>query len=233
MRQIYFIGLLAVAFCIPAFSPAIAQQASPYEVEQQTTSRYKDFRVAVGGGYAYRLAERKKESDPALEKFSKQLMHGYAIDLDGQYFFKESWGLGLNANYVSTSASGDNITIPNVGSGNVSEKQGFFYVGPSFVSRSEYNRFLVLYSLSIGPLFFTDDVTYNGMNATGSATTVGLNAGIAGEYKINGKTGVGIKLSYTMGNINSINMEGQNIQSDEKISVSNLMITAFLSFRSW
>ena len=35
--------------------------------------------------------------------------------------------------------------------------------------------------------------------------------------------------------IDAINVEGQNLQlkSDEKISVSNLMVTAFISFRSW
>lgn len=233
MKHTYFIAIAAAIVCTSTFSTALAQQSSSYQVEYQTPQRYKDFRFTVGGGYAYRLGEREKGSDPASEKFSKQLMHGFAIDLDGQYFFKESWGLGLNANYVSNSASGDNITIPNVGSGKVTEKQGFLYIGPSFASRSEFNRFLLIYNLGLGPLFFTDDITYNGMTATGKATTLGLNAGVAGEYKISGKTGVGLKLSYTMGTINSINVEGRNIKSEEKISVSNLMITAFISFRSW
>ena len=60
-----------------------------------------------------------------------------------------------------------------------------------------------------------------------------MNAGLAGEYKLNARTGVGLKLSYTIGSINSLNFEGQNLESEETMSISNLMATVFLSFRSW
>ncbi len=73
----------------------------------------------------------------------------------------------------------------------------------------------------------------SGVNINGSKTTIGINAGVAGEYKVNSKTGVGLKLSYVMGTIDNMNVEGQNYKSEEKISVSNLMATLFISFRSW
>ena len=50
---------------------------------------------------------------------------------------------------------------------------------------------------------------------------------------MSGKTGVGLKLSYVVGTIDNLNVEGQNMKSKEKISVSNLMATLFISFRSW
>ena len=73
----------------------------------------------------------------------------------------------------------------------------------------------------------------SGQSLVGKQTTLGVNAGIAGEYKLNGKTGVGLKLSYVIGTIDNLNVEGTNVSMGQEISVSNLMITAFISFRSW
>lgn len=234
MKRIYFIALAAAIICASAISSATAQQATAYEVEYQTPQNYKDFRFAIGGGYAYRLGKVEKTGNTALDDMSKKLRHGFAVDADVQYFFKETWGLGLNANYCSASTSGNNVTIPGTDiTGNYKETQNFIYVGPSFVGRNESDKFLLLTNVGIGPLFFNADMNLNGRNLIGRKTTLGLNAGIAGEYKVSGKTGIGLKLSYVMGTIDNMNVEGQNMKSDEKISVSNLMATVFVSFRSW
>ncbi len=234
MKQIYFIVLAAVIIYSAATFSATAQQSAPYDVEYQTPGNYKDFRFAIGGGYAYRLGEIDKTGDSKLDEMSKKLRHGYTVDADGQYFFKESWGLGLNANFCSASTSGDNINIPGTEQAvNYKETQNFIYVGASFVGRTEFEKFLLVSNVGVGPLFFNTDMNMSGVNVNGSKTTFGLNAGIAGEYKVNSKTGVGLKLSYVMGSIENLNVEGQNVKSEEKISVSNLMATIFISFRSW
>lgn len=234
MKRIYFIALTAAFAFASAFSFVDAQQASPYQVEYSTPQRYKDFRIAIGGGYAYRLGKMEKTGDTKIDDMNKKLRHGFAIDADAQYFFKESWGIGLNANLCSANTSGDNIKISGVeGHANYKETQNFIYFGPSFVSRNESEKFLLISNIGIGPLFFSSDMTINGIGINGNKTTVGFNAGFAGEYKINTRTGVGLKLSYVMGSIENMNIEGQNVKSDEKISVSNLMATVFVSFRSW
>lgn len=234
MKQIYFIVLAAVIIYSTATFSATAQQSTPYGVEYQTPGSYKDFRFAIGGGYAYRLGKIDKTGDSKLDEMSKKLRHGYTVDADGQYFFKESWGLGLNANFCSASTSGDNINIPGTEQAvNYKETQNFIYVGASFVGRTEFEKFLLVSNVGVGPLFFNTDINMNGVSLNGSKTTFGLNAGIAGEYKVNSKTGVGLKLSYVMGSIENLNVEGQNVKSEEKISVSNLMATIFISFRSW
>ncbi|MEA4905843.1 MAG: outer membrane beta-barrel protein [Petrimonas sp.] len=236
MKRIYFIALTAAIICTSAISPATAQQATSYQVEYQAPQNYKDFRFAIGGGYAFRLGKVEKTGNSQLDDMNNQLRHGFTVDADAQYFFKESWGLGLNTNYYSAGTSGDNVTIPELGqSANYKETQSFLYVGPSFVGRNESEKFLLVTNIGVGPLFFNSDMNLNGVNLNGSKTTIGINAGIAGEYKVSSKTGLGLKLSYVLGTIDAINVEGQNLQlsSDEKISVSNLMVTAFISFRSW
>ncbi len=53
------------------------------------------------------------------------------------------------------------------------------------------------------------------------------------RYKLNATTGIGLKLSYTVGNVQSVNVEGQKVEMEEAFNLSNLMLTAFISFRTW
>jgi hypothetical protein len=66
-----------------------------------------------------------------------------------------------------------------------------------------------------------------------NAVTAGLNLGFSGEYKVSANTGVGLKLSSTVGSVNSLKVEGQKVELDEAFNLSNVMLTAFISFRSW
>lgn len=118
---------------------------------------------------------------------------------------------------------------------NLKTTQNFIFVGPSFVTRQETDKFMLISNIGFGPLFFTEDNNISGVNVVAKKTTFGMNVGIAGEYKMNQKTGIGLKLSYVMGTINSVKIEGQNVSlgEDEKLSVSNLMATLFISFKSW
>ncbi len=234
MKRIYSIMLTAVV--IFGLSPlaAFAQEQTPYEVEYQIPRGYKDFRFSVGGGYAFRLGKVEKTGDTKIDDLNKKLRHGYTLDADAQYFFKESWGLGLNVNFCSSSTSGNDIEVEGYGNANsYKESQNVLFVGPSFAGRSETDKFLLVSSFAIGPMFYMDRITVDGRVVDGNQTTFGFNAGVAGEYKLNAKTGVGLKLSYTLGTINSINFEGQNMEYKEPVSISNLMATVFLSFRSW
>lgn len=237
MKRIYLTISLVALLATTAFMSANAQQtASGSDSEYIAQPKYKDFRVAIGGGYARRLGALEKTGDVGLDAINKKLMNGFNIDADAQYFFKQTWGLGLNANMCVTNGSGSGITINDVGS-NLSLKvtQRFTYMGPSFVTRTETNKFLLTGNVGFGPLFFNEDSSINGVNVVSKKTTVGTNLGLAGEYKVNQKTGVGLKLSYVMGTIDSVNIEGQKVKydNDAGYSVSNLMATLFVSFRSW
>ena len=228
--------VIAVFFTFLSFSTtAISQETTQNIGDKEVIENYKDFRFAVGGGYALRLGKIIDSGDANLNEMSKKLRHGYTVDADAQYFFKESWGLGINANWVVSNTSGSNITLPGVERtiNNYEETQNMLFVGPSYASRAETEKFLLVSTLAVGPLFYLDRMTLDGVAVDAKKTTLGINAGIAGEYKLNSKTGIGLKLSYTLGSINSVNVEGQNVDMEEKINVSNLMITAFISFRSW
>ena len=234
MKRIYLM-ISITAFCLASFlASAVAQQATPYEVEYQTVSKYKDFRFAIGGGYAYRLGKEENTGNAGLDAMNKKLRNGFAVDADAQYFFKETWGLGLNANFCSSSTSGNNVSLPGRdGAFNYKETQNFIYLGPSFVGRIESEKFMLISNIGVGPLFFNTDMNFSGQSVTGNNITLGVNAGIAGEYKLSSKTGIGLKLSYVVGTIDNLKVEGSNMKMDNEISLSNLMATLFISFRSW
>lgn len=235
MKQTFLIISIVAFFLVAAFGSANAQQTTDHEVELQPVSVYKDFRFAIGGGYAYRLGKLQKTGDAGLDDISKKLRHGFNIDAEAQYFFKETWGLGLNANMCIANSSGQNVNLPDLPNVNLKTTQNMIFVGPSFVTRQETNKFMLISNIGFGPLFFTEDNSISGVNVVAKQTTLGMNVGITGEYKINQKTGIGLKLSYVMGTISSVNIEGQKVSMDDnsQFSVSNLMATLFISFRSW
>lgn len=234
MKQTYLIISITAFFLAAALRSANAQQPTDYGVEDQAPGNYKDFRFAIGGGYAYRLGKDEKTGDAGLDNMSKELRHGFAIDAEAQYFFKDTWGLGLNANFCSANGSAGNVQFPDLDHAvNYKETQNIIYFGPSFVSRNETEKFLFISHIGFGPVFFNVDMNYSGQSITGNKATLGVNAGIAGEYRINNKTGLGLKLSYVTGSIDKINIENSNVEMENNISLSNLMVTLFLSFRTW
>ncbi len=228
--------LVAVAtlYCLPVFSQI--NDATPQrEVEYLQDYKYKDFRFAVGGGYAYRVGTIKKTNDRIIDDMNKKLRHGFTIDTDAQYFFKETWGLGLNANMSSFSTSGSGFTIPDV-EGTVNsydETQRIIYVGPTYALRMETGKFFLLGTIGFGPIFFMDNMTINGIEVNGTRTSFGTNISLSGEYKMSNKMALGLKLSSTGGSIDSMNVQGQSFDSDEVISLANIGVSIFLSFRSW
>lgn len=198
--------------------------------KEQLDPVYKDFRISLGGGYAHRLGKREKYQDSELDRILKDLMHGYNLDLEAQYFFTESYGIGINLNYVNTSAKGSNIDTPNLGTiSSYKETNKFTYVGPAFAMRHDLNKFLLTGSIGLGAIFYENSTN---ITLKGTKTTIGMNAGVAFEYKLNKNWGAGLKLSYIIGTIKSLNSGGKSLDLNESQSVSNLMLTGFISFRT-
>jgi hypothetical protein len=225
MKKLLFMFSIVMLFSIHSF----AQEAS-----NQSNVSDKGFRVSLGGGYARLLGNQEKLSDPVLEKFSKDLMNGFVVDFDAQYFFNPTWGIGLNSNYIVSNAELSNYQIEGVTlETSIRNSPVYYYVGPSLVSKVSSKKFMLLSNIGLGPLFFTDRLYYGPVQITGKKTTIGFNAGLAGEYSLTQKLGVGIKASYTMGTIKSITVAGQQVDSPESVTLSNLMFSLFLSFRTW
>jgi len=190
--------------------------------------KVQNFRMTLGGGYAYRVGKIDKMGDKKLDDFASSLRNGFNIDADFQYFFQESWGIGLNANFIkeSKTESGE-LNIPSVGSvSGYTESNQFIYVGPSFVYRYEKNNFGFYMGAGFGPLFYKNTGKISNLEASLSKTTFGSYFGISGEYRFSQSIGAGLKLAGTAGSVKIKEL------GDDRQNVSNLMVTAFISFRS-
>lgn len=176
----------------------------------------KNFRVTIGGGYAYWLGENQNTGNSSLNQFSSDLRHGYNLEAEAQYYFHEYMGVGLNTNFVKHSKDEMNRL-------GIKETDKMLFVGPTFNFRYESGKWGVYSGLGLGAIFYNGNVTLESAHATIKHTNFGLNYGISGEYKLNKTVGAGIKLSYTVGSFKIDN-------TDDKFSVSNLIITGFISF---
>lgn len=188
---------------------------------------YKNLRFTVGGGYAYWLGKLMKTGDGKLDDFSSGLRNGYNLDVEAQYFFKEHLGIGLNASYIkqSNSESGT-LNIPDVGPvDNYKESNKLIYVGASCVLRFENEKWGFYASAGFGPIFYTNTGEIPTMQISISKTAFGSYIGVAGEHRFNHNVGAGLKIAATSG---TLKIDGL----DDRLSVSNLMITGFISFRT-
>lgn len=233
MKKSLFIILL---ISLLGFSSTHAQNSDKLTVRQVGKTSNPDddkpernFRMTLGGGYAYRLGKIDKTGNKEIDDLTKKLRSGYALDIEAQYFFQKHWGIALNANYVKQSkkASGA-IDIPNQGTvTGYEEFNKFIYVGPSFVTRFENDKFGFYAGLGYGPIFWTNEGEADSprIKAKLNKTAFGSYLGVSGEYRINPQLGVGLKVALTAG---SVKYPGY----DEKQNISNLLITGFISFRT-
>jgi hypothetical protein len=197
---------------------------------KETETTFRNFRVTVGGGYAYRLGTIEKMGDPYLNDFMSSLRHGYNLDLETQYYFKEYWGLGFNTNYIRQSSSDKNLLSRDYGTrGQYEEYNQFFYTGANFTGRLEKEKFGFYGSFGLGPIFHTNSAKVdNSRTVQYNHVTLGSYMSISGEYKASQNIGLGLKLSLLAGVISTDDYGSY----DDLQNVSNLMLTGFISFRT-
>ncbi|MBK5722636.1 outer membrane beta-barrel protein [Dysgonomonas sp. Marseille-P4677] len=223
MRKKYLIILL---FCISFYIG--------YTHAQNTTSRltsrkidknqtlpdenYKNFRFTFGGGYAYWLGENMKTGNKDLDDFSSELRNGYNLDIEAQYFFHEYIGIGLNGNFAKHS----NNKLAEL---NMKESDNMFFLGATCNFRYENGKWGFYSGLGVGPIFYSGEGEIDGLYGKMQKTVFGLSCSISGEYRLNQTLGLGLKLSTTAGSF-------KISEIDDRFSVSNLMLTGFISFRT-
>lgn len=186
--------------------------------EEYIDEPYKKFRFSIGGGYASRTGEKLKTDDTEFNKLNDDLSSGYNLEANAQYFFNKYLGVGLNFNMVRT--SGKISTYK--------ENNSFIFVGPTIIYHYDYKKWLFTSDLGFGPLFYTASYKLNSNASTGhlNMTTMGGVFGISGEYKIAENWGAGLRLSATGGS------KKIGDYSDDRLSMSSYLITAFISFRT-
>ena len=220
MKKIQLMLMAVFLSCLTVF----AQQRSVYQIYNLSSGYDKSFRMAIGGGASVRLGTLKDNG------YSKQLRNGFHLSGDLQYFFKETWGLGLNVNKNFFAVTFDNPSSGLFRKNNEIHK--IFFIGPSYATVSKRDRFSVITSISFGPLYFVSVAPMSGYTQKEKKTTYGVNAEVSGEYDFDGILAVGLKLSCTLGEVDKITINSSGNVIDESQNLSSLMFTLFISFHT-
>lgn len=210
--------LIGSMFPFLIFAQEMEYQHKPASKENSYDTKrvYKDFRFAIGGGYSHRLGKTLNIEDNLEAEIDSELRGGHNFDFDAQYFFKEHWGVGVNIHYVKAEAKFEQ-----------NKKNIYtFYAGPAVSIRYEFRKFLLVMSTGFGPLFYKSKTNYRIDKRSINKVAFAAQASMSLEYKVSSKIGLGAKIDVTGG---SIKLKGIR----DKVSISNLLIGGFISFKSW
>lgn len=220
-RSILLISFLFMFFFIGHLSAQDSGKLTTRKVGKDIAvenENYKNFRFTVGGGYSYWLGENLNGGNQAVKDFTSDLRHGYNLDIETQYYFHEFMGLGLNGNFIKYS----NDEMYNM---KMKETDKMFFLGATFNVRYVNKKWGLYSGLGLGPIFYSGEADITGSRAKIDKTVFGMNVNVACEYRLSETVGTGLKLSVTAG---SFEMYGMT----DRMSVSSLMLTGFISFKT-
>jgi len=189
-------------------------------------------RLAFSAGYAYRIGDIGSV-EPEAEKLAEKFRQGFHLDGELQYLFHKNWGIGLIVNHVRQSASAEDIYIPLVRQklDYYKEAHALTFLGPEVLLYEETKRWLWMFSVGTGPIFFHVKMKINDTESIGTSVNWGINYGAGLQYKFSYDFAAGIKLSMTGGVTESLRFKEQTIDFDNPISLGNFMFSVYCSFR--
>nr|WP_295870697.1 outer membrane beta-barrel protein [uncultured Chitinophaga sp.] len=206
--------------------------------QEQETPR---FRVVVNGGYSYRIGKLPSGFSEETRDYMKKLKSGFNIGADVQYYFNDSWGIGLK--YLRFQASGSAVipvqTPTDYGRAVTSDNIGISFYGPTFLGRiytTKDNSQAFIIGASLGYMRYRDNgkVADYGVVITGGSLGSGVDVGY--DIRIARKLYAGAQFSYLAGNLHKYTIRQGNqtttrdLKDGEKEDLSHISLSAGLRF---
>ncbi|RBL90667.1 hypothetical protein DF182_29905 [Chitinophaga flava] len=190
------------------------------------------FRIAINGGYSYRMGKVASDINGEARNYMKQLKSGFNIGADATYYFNYSFGLGIKYDRFQSSRS---AVIPVVVEGsnmrtNVMDNISINYIAPTFsvqsfnASRTQY----VYINFSVGYLGFHDDGWVYRNKVTLNGATVGVGLGMGYDIRLTRKLFAGGQVDLITGGLKSYTREDGNsrvrvnLEGEHKEDLSHL-----------
>jgi hypothetical protein len=197
--------------------------------------KYPHFRVALNGGWSYRLAKLSNDIPSDFEEYSKDLKSGYNYGLDLSYYFSEHAGFGLKYSDFNSKNEIDIVsTYPDNSTqyGKMSDNISINFIGPFFSSRflNANKKNSLIMNIGIGYLGYNNNaVLISDYKIKGS--TVGFCWDIGYDIGLSENFALGFQFSYTAGTlteyelsdaskIQTIKLDKNNYESLSRIDLS-------------
>ncbi len=202
---------------------------------QSNSNDYSKFRIGVQGGYSYRLGSLDNiPSD--FKAYTKKLKSGFNIGVEGAYFFKPKWGLGLKYNSFMTKESLGGVIVEfNDGSsatGSISDDIRITFIGAiyivNFIPNNEEHAFYG--SFGAGYLAYRDDAVIVDREVEITGNTFGSTVDFAYDYKLSDSIAIGAQVSLMLGKLSEITVKDEFSEQTQRLDGDNQDDLARLDF---
>lgn len=186
-------------------------------------AKFPRFRVAIDGGWQYRLAKLPSGMDSFWQEHYKKMKSGFHYDIHAAYFFTDNHGIDVmwSQQFFSNTLR-DVILFDDEGnliaSGILKEKTMFNYAGANYIVRffnsKKKNYFLMTFGLAY--MGYVDKLIFNDYEFSKiTAATLGVNFGIGYDIGLSENLGIGFKLSFMGGTFSNYKLTVGGITSNE------------------
>jgi hypothetical protein len=190
------------------------------------------FRVAVNGGWGYRIAKLSNNVPANLTAYANKLKSGFHYNVDMSYFFTAHIGVGFQYHASFSRNKMNNVYIDNPSrSGTMSDNIAIRFIGPTFHTRLlNSNRKNCLQAhCGIGYLAYRNNAVLISDNYILKGNTVGVSMGIGYDVGISKYFALGFQLSLVSGTVTQHTISSKtngtmSLREDENLSHINLSI---------
>lgn len=169
------------------------------------TAKYPHFRIALNGGYSYRLASAPADASPDQKSYINGLKSGYNYGADLTYFFTEYLGIGFKYNTFASKNKLNNRYITYIdGStdyGTISDNIKINFIAPFFSTRilNTSKKNCWLFDVGLGYMRYTNEVISGSKQGKLNGATMGSYWNIGYDIGISKKMAIGFQISYLSG----------------------------------
>lgn len=196
------------------------------------------FKIAIHTGPGWRTAELADGMSRDEHSFYKDLMSGWVAGASLQYYFNDSYGIGLTYSAYNTKNSIYGERINTGERGTLSEKDNITFIGPSFLMRhfSKDQKWGLNMKLGLGYLRYSADQTFNNYFTELRGGTVGMNISIGAEYKFDKHWGITLDLAGTAGILDEIDINENGVKQtitmddDKREGLGHVMLLGGISY---
>lgn len=189
-------------------------------IEKPIKKDYQKLRIAVNGGYSYRIAKIANTVPADFKSYVKNLKSGYHVAGDINYFFSDLYGAGVKYSLFRSSNSTNIQETNGPRSGIMSDDISINFIGPAFTTRgiNKKGTAELLMSFSIGYVdFYNKSRVIDPIIITGN--TIGAGVDIGYDMKLSKKLSLGLQASYIIGKLTKITRD--NGTTKETIKFEN------------
>lgn len=192
------------------------------------------WRIALDGGWSYRLAKTETDADPQVQSYENSLKSGVNYGGSVMYYFNN---LGVGARYRRFTKS-INISGDNSLDGTSSIKDGIDFYAGSFGGRfyGPNGKGAFLFSVSVGYMKYTEKLVVQGADVKIYGGTVGGETEIGYDYHLSDHIAIGAKLGFLRGTLGRYTAEGpggtqsSSLDDDNKVNLARLDLSGGIRF---